>query len=154
VVLASDTLTLGIAGIAGTLLASLAGIGTTLWIERRKDVKEARTARRTSRLAARAVSTELVARKAEYRSLYDREVTMRDGVYQEMLAWQAHKDTLGAELGDKEFQKLGLAFARMEVYARGLPSGAVSPTMVQGVPDLLTALDEAWNSLRALASDD
>lgn len=119
--IASAATTLGIAGIAGTLVAALLGASSSLWIERLKGDREAAADKREATVAARAVLSELTFRESEYNVVADGEAAPPGGLVRGDEEWDGGKAVLLAHLDNDEFEAIHLAYVRMAICRRTYP---------------------------------
>src|ERR1700722_15302040 len=107
---ASDTVVIGIAGIAGTLLASIAGIASTMWLDHRKSERKLRDRRDASRVSARLLVAELIAYAAQFKMIHELGAVPQ-GIKTGLTAWEGNRATLADALTYRDFRKLIVVFA-------------------------------------------
>ena len=104
--MANTELILGLAGIGGTLLVSTVGLGSTPWLERRRQAREDRQAHQELRIAARLVNDEIMKNNASVRlarpaSGEDSEGLVRCPIPVEQSNWNLYARIL-ATMDDRE----------------------------------------------------
>jgi hypothetical protein len=147
------------------MVASLVGIGATLWIERRRAEQAQAATDREVRIAARAVVLGLATRQAEFESVIDDALTPAGGLVGGRDAWERHEATLLGHLKQDEFMQVAAVYTRMLIFQRAFfelyefEDGtdrvrATPPKSVDQLKKLLDAVDDALRALYSRAVDD
>ena len=116
--MANTELILGLAGIGGTLTAATIGIGSTLWLDRRRQAREERQERRQLRTAARLVLGEI----AQNNASTSQAQPVSDGLARTLFPfehskWDQHAPVLATLEDHEAWMEVAAAYALFAVVA-------------------------------------